>query len=380
MKFVEVTKLYPKYLNYIYEKNPNYLRLPYDKHLLSILEDCNAESNFLLQELEKFGYETEMFYFNAVQLQKSYDEDLSNYSLFEIIKCQLKKSKPDILFISDLFCFNEIQLKILKAEMPSSTKFVAWHFGVVNDFSKKNARYFDQIYTGSKYMVKTLSKYNNNVKLLYHCFSPMILEKIKKQQKSNIVVFPGSISLDCQFSRLEMCGSIIEAGIPLIFAGEIYGTLNPTTIRKILGYYKLRLKNKVPHSSRYKEYERKLRQNMVSSKFGMEYYQFIADNLVCINKHADISGTGSGNMRMTEVTGIGTCLLTDFKEENKDLFEPDYEIVEYKNTEELIEKAKWLIANPKKAMEIASAGQRKTLNSFTYKQKAQQIIEYFKDL
>ena len=119
---------------------------------------------------------------------------------------------------------------------------------------------------------------------------------------------------------------------------------------------------------------------MISSKFGIDYYQFIADNLVCINKHADIAGTGSGNMRMTEVTGVGSCLLTDHRDENKDLFETDYEIVEYSSRDELIEKAKWLIDNPIKAKEIANAGQQRTLRDYTYKNKAEAFLSYLNEI
>lgn len=380
MKIVEVTKLYTKYLEYFYNKNKDVLKMDYSKHLQAIFDDCNAQSNFLDKELELLGYETELFYYNATELQFSWNKELNTKDLFIIVKEQIKQSKPDVLFISDLFCFTEEQLKILKSELSASTKFVAWHFGIMNDFSKKNAKYFDQIYTGSKYFVKMLSEYNRNVKLLYHTFSPSILEKIEKKEQSKTIVFSGSISLDCQLSRLETCANIINAGVPFIFAGQIYGTLIPDNLYNLLRVLKFKMFHKVENESRIRSSEKAVRKNMISSKFGIDYYQFIADNLVCINKHADIAGTGSGNMRMTEVTGVGSCLLTDHRDENKDLFETDYEIVEYSSRDELIEKAKWLIDHPIKAKEIAIAGQQRTLRDYTYKNKAEAFLSYLNEI
>jgi len=381
MKIVEVTKLYEKYMEYFYKKNPNVLKQTYNQHISEIFNDCNAQSNFLGKELELLGYETELFYFNAAELQYSWNKELNTKDLFYIVKEQIKNSKPDVLFISDLFCFNEEQLKILKQELPRDTVFVAWHFGVLNDFSIRNAKYFAQIYTGSKYKVERLSQYNKNTKLLYHTFSPQVLNKIEKNEKSNTIVFPGSISLDCQLTRLEMCAEVINSNIPFIFAGQIYGSLIPDSFFNYLRYIKFKFNHKIENEKKYKLYEKVLRNNMIPSKFGLDYYQFINDNLVCINKHADSSSeSGSGNMRMTEVTGVGSCLLTDYREENKDLFEPDYEIVEYSSSEELVEKAKWLIEHPNKAKEIAMAGQQKTLEKYTYKNKAKIFLSYLNEI
>ena len=83
---------------------------------------------------------------------------------------------------------------------------------------------------------------------------------------------------------------------------------------------------------------------------------------------------------MFEATGVGACLLTDYKEENVDLFAPDEEIVVYRTYDELVEKARWLLDNPDKAREIAAAGQKRTLATHTYKQKAEILNGYLLSL
>ena len=101
---------------------------------------------------------------------------------------------------------------------------------------------------------------------------------------------------------------------------------------------------------------------------------------ICINQHAVIAGTGAGNMRMFEATGMGCCLLTDYRAENSDLFIPDYEIVVYNSYEELVEKAKWLIDNPLETQKIGIAGQKRTLNEHSYKNKAEKMNNYIEEL
>lgn len=75
-------------------------------------------------------------------------------------------------------------------------------------------------------------------------------------------------------------------------------------------------------------------------------------------------------MRLFEATGVGSCLLTDAKENLPSLFEPDYEVVTYASSEECIEKAKWLLENPEKREMIAQAGQKRTLSHHTFEKRA----------
>jgi spore maturation protein CgeB len=74
---------------------------------------------------------------------------------------------------------------------------------------------------------------------------------------------------------------------------------------------------------------------------------------------------------MFEATGVGTCLLTDWKEHIADLFEPDEEVVTYKSAEECIEKAKWLLENPAERERIAKAGQKRTLRDHTFENRVE---------
>ena len=85
-------------------------------------------------------------------------------------------------------------------------------------------------------------------------------------------------------------------------------------------------------------------------------------------------------MRMFEATGVGACLVTDYREENALLFDIKNEIVVYKDNDELREKTRWLIDHPAEAKRIAIAGQKRTLRDYTYKNKAESLHEYWTEL
>ncbi|MFO0210108.1 MAG: glycosyltransferase, partial [Pseudanabaena sp.] len=79
------------------------------------------------------------------------------------------------------------------------------------------------------------------------------------------------------------------------------------------------------------------------------------------------------NMRLFETTGVGSCLITDWKQNINDLFEPDREVVTYRSSSECIEKVKWLLSNPLEAEKIAKAGQHRTLKDHTFDIRSVQL-------
>jgi len=89
-----------------------------------------------------------------------------------------------------------------------------------------------------------------------------------------------------------------------------------------------------------------------------------------LNIHIDISPRSASNVRLFEATGVRSCLLTDWKENLPELFELDHEIVVYRNIDECLEKARWLLENQEKRKEIAFAGQRRTLRQHLYRHRA----------
>ena len=93
-------------------------------------------------------------------------------------------------------------------------------------------------------------------------------------------------------------------------------------------------------------------------------YQLIFDSKVVLNNHIDISQDQMANIRLFESTGLGSCLLTDYKNNLTEFFSTD-EIITYRNNDEAVEKIKYLADNPEVAKQIAQKGMKKTLKEHT---------------
>lgn len=377
-RLLEIASFYQKYLEYFYKKNTDLSNLDYKEHLKLLLSDCFAECDFIHPEFTKLGVESDIIIYNDEKLQRKWNEKYKNCSLFEIACAQIKSFKPDVIFFSDMTILNEEQYNHIRNMLDNKCKFVGWHFTTINDSNKNIFKSFDQVYTGSKYILTLIKQYCKDVRLLYHGFAPSILNTIEQGKRENKIVFPGSIFMgeEIHNNRIDMFGKLYSKNIPCEFYGNIYGSFLPHTPKQLVKW--ILQKNK-PSKDRITT-EKLLRKNIKQSVFGLDYYRVLANYSICVNQHAAIACTGSGNMRMFEATGMGACLLTDYREENVDLFVPDEEIVVYKNYDELIDKAEYLINNPAIASEIAKRGQQRTLNTHSYKQKAEKMNEYILEL
>ena len=116
-------------------------------------------------------------------------------------------------------------------------------------------------------------------------------------------------------------------------------------------------------------------EKIYNAVYGIEMFQLLSDNNFALNIHSDESVNHCGNIRMFEATGVGSCLLTEYKSNIKDLFDPDKEVVTYKSKDELLSKIKDIKNNHKIIQEIAQNGQRRTLENHTTSIRIREIDE-----
>ena len=69
--------------------------------------------------------------------------------------------------------------------------------------------------------------------------------------------------------------------------------------------------------------------------WGADMYQALRRSLITLNSHIDMVGREAGNARLFEATGVGTFLLTDFKDNLQTLFEPDREVVAWRSSQRM---------------------------------------------
>lgn len=371
-RLLEITTQYDKYLRQFYKKLGNADNLSYEELSSLFAEDGFAEANFLHIQLKKLGIESAIIYYNNRTLQNKWNTSSKENSYFEILLSQVRSFAPDVIMISDICAFSTEQTAAIKECISNKQiKLVGYYFvSIDNNFLSRSGLY-DHIYTGSTYSVESMRKHGIKSFLLRHAFEPHILNVISSTQNQNKICFCGNIFIGEAFhnNRLDMLDAFDNAGLPYVFYGDIIG--NPE------------LNMACPEEKRKKYQDIIQRVNAIKkeSLYGIDYYSALRQYNVCINIHINsIDKNSAGNMRMYEVTGVGSCLLTDHRNENSELFEIDKEITVYKSMEDMVEKAKWLLDHPTQTREIGFAGQKHTLSKHTYRNKAEQLNEYIQIL
>jgi spore maturation protein CgeB len=114
--------------------------------------------------------------------------------------------------------------------------------------------------------------------------------------------------------------------------------------------------------------------------WGLEMYAILARSQVTLNRHAQIDVRGAvstewaNNMRLYEATGVGACVLTEWRPRLHELFEPDHEVATYRDTAECVEKIRFLLVDDARRSVIARRGQQRTLLEHTYEQRMAELI------
>jgi spore maturation protein CgeB len=107
------------------------------------------------------------------------------------------------------------------------------------------------------------------------------------------------------------------------------------------------------------------------SVYGLEMFKALSHAKIAFNYHGEGSGEYACNVRLFEVTGAGSCLITDWKKNLHELFELDTEIVTFRSASECIEKVQWLLDHPNETAEIARRGQKRALRDHNYRIRAE---------
>lgn len=123
-----------------------------------------------------------------------------------------------------------------------------------------------------------------------------------------------------------------------------------------------------------------IRKHYRGQAWGLEMYRALQQSKITLNRHARIDVRGQvstdwcNNMRMYEASGVGTCLLTEWRPHLADLFEPDREVATYRNTAECAAKIRYLLEHPQERESIARAGQQRTLRDHLYADRMAELL------
>jgi hypothetical protein len=107
--------------------------------------------------------------------------------------------------------------------------------------------------------------------------------------------------------------------------------------------------------------------------WGPNMYRVLQSSKITFNHHGDVAPFAN-NMRLFEATGVGTCLLTDWKENLKEMFEPGKEVLTYRSPDECAELIQYYLDHEEERQAIGLAGQTRTLREHTYDLRMQEFV------
>lgn len=103
-------------------------------------------------------------------------------------------------------------------------------------------------------------------------------------------------------------------------------------------------------------------------------YEILYRSKIVVNHHGDVAPYAN-NLRLFEATGTGALLLTDWKENLREMFEPGKEVATYRGPEECIEAVSYYLEHEDARASIAHAGQQRTLRDHSYTQRMEEFVE-----
>jgi spore maturation protein CgeB len=374
--------------------------MSFEEQHAALMADASGWADFWSVAFEKLGHSMIDVVSNAESMQRAwamengvaYDEAKW---LFDITTARVVAFQPDVLFVNDYATFPASYLKHLRSACPSIKLMLGWCGAPYRDGSV--FKEFDIVLSSAPELVQHFIEQGHRSVLVSHAFEPRILNRL--DQPTTIPVdfgFIGSIAKKQGFhhEREALLLSLLEKT-----SLELWATIEQSSwnlwaqIRSRQLVYDLAHAAKrigVPESMlrigltgkalKWKErpalpppLHPRLIRAARAPLFGVEMFAQLAQSRISLNSHIDMSQQYASNMRLYEATGVGSCLLTDWRPNLSELFEPDTEVVTYKNADECIEKVRYLLDHEEQRQAISRAGQKRTLRDHTFDNRAAQL-------
>lgn len=263
---------------------------------------------------------------------------------YKIILEQVKHYKPDILYIQEGNILSDEFIKEMKQFVPM----------IIGQLASpiprgRSYRHYDLVLSSFPHFVEMFKKKGISSEYFKLGFDSRIIGEIGENPRTIPVSFVGG------YDRAHGIGT------------EILEAVGDAVPVQFYGYGVEKLGKESPVQKHY-----------YGEVWGLDMYAVLSKSRITLNRHINASERFANNMRLYEATGMGCCLVTDWKENLSDIFDPNGEIVVYSSKEECVEKVKWLLDHPADCLSIAEKGRARVLKEHTYKQRVSELNDIIK--
>lgn len=387
MRFLILNIDYSAFLRWLYTQHPALDGKTYQEQLRARNDSLFGVANFLSANLQKLGHEAWDIHANNESLQKQWtpchdlrkDESTELYNeavgviqktrrlagktplrnlkplfkpllnwldkrqewFYSTMEKQIKYYQPDVLLNMEISSFNPDFLREMKRHFSLLVGLHAAPLPQGIDFSV-----YDLMLSSLPNLVDYFRELGIPSELLRLGFETSILEKINKMEESIPVSFVGHIS-SSHSSRTQWLEDVCRRVPVEVWCNGVEDLPENSPIRKA-----------------YR-----------GSAWGLEMYRILINSRITLNHHINMAESYANNMRLFEATGVGTMLLTDWKQNLNDMFELGKEVAAYHSSEECAKMISYFLEHENEREEIARAGQKRTLQDHTYFQRAQEMVD-----
>jgi spore maturation protein CgeB len=366
VKFLILDTDYSEFLCSLYAQHPGLERQPYEHQMRVRYESLCGVADFYSNNLRKLGYKVWHIYANNEFMQKAWAREnglrlrgderwkfrmrrgivpwvsrVQRGWFYDILKAQIEHYNPDILLNQAMDGVSSSFLKEMKPHVRLLMGQNAAPLPEWEDFSC-----YDLVVSSLPNLVKHFRRMGVPAEPQRLAFEPRILHRLRDEEPKTPITFVGSITLhhDSRVRLLEYLSRHLDI--------KIYG--------KGVDY--------LPKDSL-------IRQRHQGEAWGIDMYQILFNSKITVNHHIGIAKSNANNMRLFEATGVRTLLITDWKKNLHEMFEPGKEIVSYRTPEECSEMIQYYLEHDEEREAIARAGQQRTLRDHTYHKRMQELVD-----
>ena len=396
--FLKVTSFYKDFLNQYYRTYPFIAGKSFNEQYKHLMDQGYGYADYFPRYIKKnYGIEAAEIIHNAWYLQRAWaNEKGLRLSGDDLLLEQIAAYQPEVLFIQDSANFDTGFMGRIRKKVNSIRLIIGHCCAPYTDGNLEAFKMYDVMLTCSEKFYSELGAQGINCYLFPHAFESSLVQEINSSvEQVNDVVFIGSLLYRKEFHehRISVVEEVLKNRIPF----RIYGAIeeNPWYLLRMkqisyllvnvssgMGWKGLQKNRSVRKIAQLKEFPRKYRYSKLIREnikremiFGKQMLKEIGRHAVGFNLHGEVAGDYAANVRMFEVTGAGTLLVTDHKKNIHDLFEPDREILTFNSVTECIEKLKWAIDHPAEASDIAAAGRARTLKDHSVEKRVDLLYE-----
>lgn len=360
-----IDTVYAEYIRWLYSARPELATLPYADQMKAVQDTCYHNVSVWGDPLRQLGYEVHDIWAGHLPLHFAWARESGRSDLIaefadlpldkalaevpkrkhwfmQLVIEQAKAIKPDIVWLSNLYTFDDAFLRAIdgsyrfavgqNAAMPPETSMSRLKFAV----------------SASKFNVQHFRNKGLRAELLPHGFNPKILRNIPSEAPAPVH--------------------------ELLFTGNFYPAHSERKSAM------LKLIQKIPVSiytdAKMPPEIANAGASIKKALWGVEMYREVQKAKATFNIHLDSTGDWATNQRLYEVTGVGSLLVTDLKSNLPDLFDINDEIVAYESIDDCVEKVRYILDHPIEREQIAERGRRRTLTEHTVYHRGLMIHDY----